>query len=204
MYVADLRFSSGYKSENDTDPEPSRLLLQQAVDLNPLEPFYQSELGQVYAISATNTLNESEREKFADKALFWGQKAVGSSPAILGYYRTLLTIYIELMDNDPSLASQAVSVASRAVALAPTEPKVLYNLAALENRLGDNQAAATAAKHVTELKPDYREAYLLWAQSLDDNNGRAEAIQVYKVVRKLFPQEMEAKVRLKEWTGSED
>ncbi len=204
VYSADLKFTDGFKSEGGSSWETSKYLIEQALILNPLEPFYMSELGYVNAVMATQALTDEEGQKLAEEAQKWAIKATKVSPYSLSYQRSLVRVYTELMDQYPGLEDKTVQAAKKTVELAPTEPAVRYNLAALYTKLGRFPEAITEFKKVTELKPDYREAYLGLARSYEANKDRDQAIEVYKEMRKRFPQETEAKIKLKEWTGSED
>ncbi|OGY15190.1 MAG: hypothetical protein A3I52_02050 [Candidatus Blackburnbacteria bacterium RIFCSPLOWO2_02_FULL_40_10] len=55
----------------------------------------------------------------------------------------------------------------RAVQLAPTDPKIRYNLGALYSRLGDNEKAMEILQIALKLKPDYMDAI----KGLEELNG---------------------------------
>jgi putative inorganic carbon (HCO3(-)) transporter len=204
IYLADLRFARAIEEQGDGSWQTAKYFLEQAQSLNPLEPLYYSELGYTNAVLAIQAPTDSESVAFAQAADEAGTKAVLISPYSVGYLRSLFRTYIELMDYFEGYDLKALEVAEITSELAPTDPKVLYNLASLSQQMGDYEKAIMVSKKITEIKPDYREAYLTLARSYDANNQRDEAIKVYRDMRVKFPAETEAPLKLKEWTGKED
>lgn len=203
-YAADINFSKGFNSEGEGSWQTSKYFLEQAVIQNPLEPFYRAELGFVNAVLAGQTIEQEALGIYLEDAQKWARSSVEQSPKNLSYWRTLLRVYLELMDITDAYNEPALQAAQRSSELAPTEPKVQYNLGVVYTRLGRLEEAARVFKKVTDLKPDYREAWLSLARTYDAAGKRDNAIETYRRMRTLFPQETEAKIKLKEWTGQED
>jgi cytochrome c-type biogenesis protein CcmH/NrfG len=90
--------------------------------------------------------------------------ALRISPNNVNFWKTRTKIFYSFSAFDPQFNTAAIQALEKALALSVNDPKIIYNLAILTGREGDNATAIEYLKKAILLKADYRDAY--WALSI--------------------------------------
>jgi O-antigen ligase/Tfp pilus assembly protein PilF len=141
LFLADYYYAKG-KVTN------SLVLLSQARDIRPGLDLFRSQLGETYATSGQKDLALQELDQ--NRQL---------NPYHLNFYKSRAKIYLTLASLDPSYHLQAAKELEAARLLAPTDPKLAYNLGLVYTRLDKAEAAAAQLRDAIALKPNYPEPY---------------------------------------------
>ena len=118
--------------------------LQKAITLSPNEPIFHSKLAEV-----SLSIPES-------------QKAINLSPANVNLLRSQAGMLLKLAQIDPKYLGFAKNTLITATQMAPTDAKLLYNLALVYGRTGEMDESIRIIKKVLEMKPNYKEAQALY------------------------------------------
>ena len=126
------------------------------------------------------------------------QKSLAENPYDLNNYRqTAQTFYI-LSTIAPSYLQEVEKILLTASKLAPTDPKLLYNLGALKFRQGKTQEAIEYLEKSIDLKPNYELARLELAKIYLQEEDKEKAQQQLKyLLEKINPQNKEAQELIK-------
>ena len=122
--------------------------LQKAIILSPKEAIFHSKLAEAYL---------AEKNSF-DLAISESNKAVDLSPANVNLLRNQAGIYLKLAIFDPKYLGSAKNTLLKAIVKAPTDAKLLYNLALIYMRTGEADESIKLLKKVIEMKSNYKEA----------------------------------------------
>jgi len=100
---------------------------------------------------------------------------------------------------DEKYFSDALHALEQAKLLAPTDPKIRYNLGLLYVRINKKGEALKELEETAKLKPDYRDAFytLAYLYEKDNKRGRAKEMLQY-ILTKIATDDAEAKKRLEE------
>ncbi len=206
VWRADVAYSQGSHYNDAGNPSRSYQYLLQAVNLNPREPLYYSELGYSEAGNATLQADQDATLSAQLKALAVQdtRRALQISPTNLSIVRTAIRSYFLLATIDSSFIAQTLSMLDTAMKLAPTDPKLPYNKAIVLQQLSEASTSAQLSKQAIgqlqkaiELKPNYREAHLALAELYAATDQKDLAIEELNLVLKLIPHDPEAEEKLK-------
>lgn len=158
IYLADINYAKGKAYFDAGQIGPAIQFLQNAVKSRPGLDLYHATLGEAYAAAGQKEL--ALQEVNTNRAL---------NPYHLNFYKSRAKIYLTLATVDPSFHVQAAQELESARKLAPTDPKLAYNLGLVYTRLSDASKAEAQLKDAISLKPNYIEPYyaltLLYEQS---------------------------------------
>lgn len=165
LYLADYYFTQGKSYLDKNQPEAASTYLQRASTLRPSLDLFHSYLGETYAMLAS-AAGTAKDEGVKAKALGYQADAVKEAelvkslnPYHLNYFKARAKIYLTLALLDPSFNSRAAQELEEARVLAPTDPKLAYNLGLVYTRTGDLDQAASALRETIALRPTYAEPY---------------------------------------------
>ena len=136
LFLADIYYAKG-KATNSVD------LLQKAISIRPRLDLYHSQLGEIYALVGQQDL--ALQEIALNKKL---------NPYHLNFYKSRAKAYLAL-----NLNAEAARELETARELAPTDPKLAYNLGLLYTRLNDLPSAEVQLQTTISLKRDYEAPY---------------------------------------------
>ncbi len=162
LFLADASYAKG-KAYLDANQSSAALpLLQKASNSRPGLDVYHSALGETYALlgQTDNAVKEAELTKKLN-------------PYHLNYHKSRAKIYLTLSATNAEFYQKAAIELEDAVKLAPTDPKLAYNLGLVYTRLGSNDKAIEKFKRAIDLKPNYESPYyaltLLYEQTDQKN-----------------------------------
>ena len=159
IWYADTLFNLGQRASELGNPGRAYNQLTAAVELNKSEPFYQSELAYS-AASAALAINGTDATLSAElknQAIFITEKVLREHPKNVSYYRTAVRTYFELSSLDKKYIQTTLEVLNKAIALAPTDPKLYYNKALILHALNRKDEEVKVLQEALNLKPDYLE-----------------------------------------------
>ncbi|EKD91236.1 MAG: hypothetical protein ACD_30C00037G0008 [uncultured bacterium] len=192
-WSADTYYKNGSSYSDAGNPGQAYNFLIQAVNLNPTEPLYRIELGYAagsaaLALSQEDASKSSELEEQAQQQTSF---ALSNSPANISLWRTAIRTYFELSFLDPKYEQKTLEVVDRAITLAPTDPKLLFNKALILDEFNKTEEALEVLKKAIELKPNYKDAYISLGDYYLKLNKKEAAKAQYETVLKLTPNDEE-------------
>ena len=159
LWYADTLFNRGQNAQDLGNPGRAYNYLTAAVELNNSEPLFRSELAYSAALAAV-ALSDTDATLSAelkDQAIIDAEKVLREHPKNVSYYRTAVRTYFELATLDKKYVEKTLEVLNKAIALAPTDPKLYYNKALILHALERVDEEVTVLKQGLNLKPDYLE-----------------------------------------------
>ncbi len=165
LYLADYYFAQGKSYLDANHPEPAISNLQKALRLRPSLDLYHSYLGEAYSLLSASTKSTDYAKLAQQQAEITRQL----NPYHLNYYKARAKIYLTLASLDPAWNIQAAKELELARQLAPTDPKLAYNLGLVYTRTNQLDKAEIELRETIRLRPSYAEPYyaltLLYEQS---------------------------------------
>ncbi len=161
-WQADTLYSTGYRLARANQFAQAEGVDTKAIALNPGEPLYHDELASTLAslsVAAADGKNATLAASLAKQSLTQSDMAIRKSPKNVNFWKTRTKLYYTFSTFDPTLNTAAIQALETAQTLSPNDPKILYNLAILYGRDGDNAKAVNLLTEAKTLKPNYRDAY---------------------------------------------
>lgn len=159
--------------------------LQKAVLLAPNEALFYDELADSYAKIAVRFFETKETEmaqQYAQLAQATSEQALTLNPFHLNFYRSQSSIYSQLSVVDERFLELSKQTLIQAQAMAPTDPKLVFQQGLLELTAGDKLLAIATIERAVEMKPNYHQArYRLGL--IFENDGECEkALEQYQYI----------------------
>lgn len=166
IWLADIYYNKG-KSNLEAN--------QVAVKLNPSEPIYVSQLGQIQSLVVSQiiwpqmgTIATAEPEikqkadaylkQYIEDAVANTQKAVAMNPYNLNLYKNKARTELALAVVDPKFNNSVANTLLKIIELSPTDPANYQNLGIIYKTLGNKEEATRAFNKVLELYPNHQGA----------------------------------------------
>jgi O-antigen ligase/Tfp pilus assembly protein PilF len=199
-WYTDTLYAKGKGYNTISRPDLATNYLTQAINLEPNQARYHSEIASAYsqiAVALNQQKQTDQVTQLSSLAIAETNKAVALSPADVNLKRTMFGIYVMLSAINPNYFTNARDTLVAAIAQAPTDAKLYYNLGLVYARTGQTDKAAEILKKTIDLKADYREARIAYAYLLIDNKQYAEArVQLEYVLKNIDPTSSLAKQAL--------
>ncbi|MDP4031020.1 MAG: O-antigen ligase family protein [Patescibacteria group bacterium] len=160
MWRADYLFNLGRNQVKARLLQEGWQNLSRAVQLAPTEPVFRNDLAEAEAQLAYAYSSPSAQlsKQFSDQALRDADLVMQANPVNLNFYRSRIKILLTLAAVNPDYYSLTLEAFDRAIALAPTDAKLTYNLGLVYNQLGQTGLAEQLLVKTIELKPNYEAA----------------------------------------------
>lgn len=159
MWRADAAYAKGKQLAGQGQGSAAMEELQLAVRLGKDEGVYHEELSRAASELAVAAYSQQQD---ATTAAQLGEFAIAESdtmiklnPTHLNFYKSRARMFITLAQLAPSLWKEALATLDAAQKLAPTDPKITYNRALLNEQLGNVDLAVELLKQAIEMKPNY-------------------------------------------------
>ncbi len=120
---------------------------------------YAEDLAKLTLLVSKNKTYQSQTQKFAQSTLDQLNLSKKLNPWHLNFYKSRAKALIDLAQIDPHFYTLAAQEIERARQLAPTDPKLAYNLGLIYSRLNQNQKAIQQIKDAIQLKKNYPDPY---------------------------------------------
>ena len=161
IWTADRAYAQGKQLIRAGETSAGLNQLQSAVIQSPGEALYYDELSSTYAALAVEYARQSDAttaSQLAQAAITTSDKTLELNDRHLNFYKTRVRIFITLAQLKPDWLNNAQETLVEALALAPTDAKLMYNLALVQLALGDQETGLQTLKKTIELKPNYEGA----------------------------------------------
>jgi tetratricopeptide (TPR) repeat protein len=190
-WYADTLYAKGKASNSAGNYLEAQKNLAAAVKLSPHEAVYRGELSVTYSAIVSALISAKEKEsagEIATAAITESNRAMALSPANINLYRTRATVFLRLSALDQKYLGTAKDALLSAATRAPTEAKILYNLALVLTRTGEVGTATQVLQKTIELKSNYKDARYLYALLLEGQGNYAAAQeQLTYILEKIDP-----------------
>jgi putative inorganic carbon (hco3(-)) transporter len=142
-------------------------LLQSAVNLQPNQPLFLAQLAEEEAKTSATIFLQLEslpetakavQDQLEKQALDHATQAANMNQHNINLLKSKARAEIYLSNIDPKYLKQALNTLLQASLLAPTDPKLLFNIGILYQNLEKPDLATKSFKKAVELKPNYQEA----------------------------------------------
>ncbi|MCX6705231.1 MAG: tetratricopeptide repeat protein, partial [Candidatus Woesebacteria bacterium] len=190
-WYADYFYSSGKGYNSINKPDVATKYLTQAISLEPKQSIYHGELASSYArlaVAFNQQKDTGQTTQFSNTAISEIDKAVTLSPANVNLKRIRFGVFVMLSAINQNYLIDARNTLEAAVAQAPTDAKLYYNLGLVYARTGQADQALETLKKTVGLKTNYKEARLAYAYLLIDKKQNADArIQLEYILTYIDP-----------------
>ncbi len=165
LFYADFLYARGKALLDANQPGSAFPVLERAVRYRPDEDLYVSGLSEASAFLATayaqsdDTVEQTKALQYVVLAEELTEKTRKHNPWHLNYFKSRAKVYLTLATLDPKYMQQAQTELEAARVLAPTDPKLAYNLGLVYTRLGHFDQAADLLREAIKLKPNYPDPY---------------------------------------------
>lgn len=202
-YQADITYAQGGKANDQGEVGKAYNYLSDAVNLNPNEPLYRSDLGYTAAAAAVALAGKdsSLSAKLKDEAISETKQVLTQNPRNVSFYRTAIRTYYLLSELDQSYSQKTLELIDQTITMAPTDPKLPYHKSVILNDLGKSSEALELLNKTLQMKPDYRDARITLAKLYSQQGKKDQAIEELQKLLKINPQDEEVLQVLEEWKG---
>ncbi len=150
---------------------------------NQAEYWEQLALTQAQLAASAQTENEATAAAYlAQQAHTSIDQATNKNPVHLNIWKSRARVFIWLAIFEPDYYQQAINALEQAQQLAPSDAKIVYNLALLSETVDDLESAKKYYQKAIELKPNYEQARKNYAEFLTRQKEYAPAISEYKYI----------------------
>jgi putative inorganic carbon (hco3(-)) transporter len=200
IWRADYLFYNAKNHIQDGNWQTGLSLIQNAIEQSPQEALFYDELASQYSILAIDFAKDGQATnsaKFAEAAIETSNFVQKLNPVHLNFHKSRAKIFIRLAQLDDGFYQVAKDSLLKAIALSPSEAKLYYNLALVEEKLGNQEQAIKILEETIALKANYWQAYFALGQILDLQGKTAEATNYYQyILDKIDPNNNLAKQAL--------
>lgn len=201
LWRADYLFNLGRNQVKAKMLSEGTINLKLAVKLIPDEPVFRSDLAEAEAqmAYAYSSPSAALSRQYLDSAVKDADTVISQNPVNLNFWRSRVKIFLVLSELNPDYYNQVLTAFDRAIALAPTDAKLTYNLGLIYSQLGQTGLAEQMLYKTIEQKPNY-EAARNSLGSLYEQTGRPElAKEQYEyVLQFLNPDNTVVKAKLEQ------
>jgi O-antigen ligase/Flp pilus assembly protein TadD len=203
IWRADTFYTQAYHLTRLGQYSEAYPLFHQAIDLYPSETLYRDNLALSDALLASAAWEQKEATlaaQLGSEAIYQNGATILASPLNVSFWKTRGKIFYLLSDINQEYTTEAINSLKSAQELAPTDPRINYDLAVLYGRLDQNQEAINSLEKAIQLKPNYREARLALALFYEQTGKRQEATSQLKyILEKIASDDAGAIKKLKQW-----
>ncbi|MBI3379636.1 O-antigen ligase family protein [Candidatus Gottesmanbacteria bacterium] len=203
LWYADVVFADGYHRARSQDGITAAYQsLKKALEINDSEPLYYDEFAfpaAQIAVAFADDKQATLSSALTKEAIIASNFAISIAPQNVNFWKTRTRVFYALSQLDEKYFSDALNSLEQAEILAPTDPKVKYNLGLLYDRLGKKSESINKLEEATKLKSDYRDAFFALAYLYEKNNQRDKAKDSLKyILSKIATDDAEVKKKLEE------
>lgn len=138
------------------------------------------------AVSASANDNATAAAALAQEAVDSIDQATNRNPVHLNIWKSRARVFLFLTLLSDQYYQPAREALEMAHQLAPTDPKILYNLAVLEETLAEPEQAEAAYQQAISLKPNYEQARKAYAEFLTQQGEYQGAIDQYRYIDEVL------------------
>ncbi|KKS90005.1 MAG: hypothetical protein A3G66_04425 [Candidatus Levybacteria bacterium RIFCSPLOWO2_12_FULL_39_17] len=184
FWLADKKYALGYNLNKAGEFTQAFTPLSEAVKMLPSEDLYKDELSinmATLAVLLSQQNQGSEAAKFANQAKSLSDEVVSRHRGNVVFYKTRTRVLFALSQLDPSYLDSALDSIKKAQVLAPTDPKIIYNMALFYNQKGETAKTIELLNQAKKMKNNYVDAYyalgLFYSQLAREDPGNAAVLR---------------------------
>lgn len=187
IWRADKAYATGKAYVNANLIQEGLTQLQTAIKLRPKEALYHSQLATTYSQIAValeqQPADSSQISQFKQGAIDETKLALQLNPRHLNFYKAQAKVLITLATLDPSLLSAAKETLLKAIDLAPTDAKLMYNLALIEISSGQVETGIKVLEKTVAMKPNYEAARVALGKQYETAQKTTLAREQYQYIQ---------------------
>ena len=161
IWQADYIFTQGATYCSQGDYQTGISYIQQAIEKSPKEALFYDELASNYSQLAVAFAEENQATVAAQLAradIESNDYALKLNPVHLNFHKSKARLFIRLAKLDNELYYYAQEALQKAISLSPTDAKLYYNLALVEEVLGEEDKAIKTLEYTIDIKENYPQA----------------------------------------------
>ena len=188
---ADFFYAKSQKLAKQGNYPDSYQNLYRAKNFFPNEPVYLSEISSVtanLALMAAEQKQSSAAGELEDLAISYSEQAKNISPKNLNVLKTRVRVFYLLSLLKPDYLAEAIDTLRESIKLAPTDPKLVYNLGLLYAKMNNSPLAIQTIEKAIQLKPDYVDARNALELIYEETGDKQKAIEQLQILIKLAPE----------------
>jgi putative inorganic carbon (hco3(-)) transporter len=185
MWSADILFVRGKAAIQQGDVVAGVGSLERAIHLSPRQSFFTEEAATGYgwlALAVNDRQDATLSAELADTAMDLSRQTLELNPVHLPHYKLRARLLMTLTELRPLALDDAVTTLKAGWTLAPTDPVFPYTLATIAEARGQNEEALKLFSTTIELKPNYEEARMNYAQLLETTGATEAAATQYRYI----------------------
>jgi putative inorganic carbon (HCO3(-)) transporter len=189
-WYADRLFAKGTKLSDANQISEALILMQKASTLVPDEPLFHDRLALDLARSAVALYlsnDATSAAQLAQVAAAHSDLTIIQNPVNLNYLKNRAATILHLANIDPRYKEYALEALLRCAELAPTDPKIPYNLGLFYTQQNQLDKAMEEFQKAINLRPDYDLPRLALAVAFEEQGKIDKAIEQYQTLLKLYP-----------------
>lgn len=188
---ADYLFSLGKRLNEQNQYSLGITALEKAYSLSNGEGVFTEELAEMYSLLSAG-FAESEQATaaaaFKEASLQKVDEMMMENPYNINFYKTKARILATLSTQDPATLEEAQRTLEKAVELAPTDPRVRYNLGLVKLSMNATASAQQEIERSIEMRPQYEDPRMSLAKIYIQQNELQKAVEQYRyILEKIQP-----------------
>lgn len=194
IWYADYIFTKGKRLVDAGYLSEGSPYLQKAIELRPKEDLFYDKFATTLSkagIAFAQQEKLSEAQSIAQSAIVMSNNALSLNPVHLNVYKNRIRLFMNLSLLDPNLLSEALKTTKQALELSPTDAKLVFNLALIQEAMGNNEDALINFKKSVAMKDNYATARNHLAEIYLKENQPEQALLQYQKVLSYFPDDQE-------------
>lgn len=201
FWFADKSFARGTKELEAGEAGQAFFDLKDAVDANPVEPYYVSQYGLAAAASSVGIQSQDATlsAQLRDQAIQYTTEALKRSPRNVPFWKTAYQTFSELALTDPKYNQNALQVLDELAILSPTDPESYFEKGQIYQSIGKANLAIQNFQTALKMKPDYQNALNSLADEYEKTGQKKAVIETIKQEIKYHPDDTDAAQKLKDY-----
>ncbi|MBI4091877.1 MAG: O-antigen ligase family protein [Candidatus Levybacteria bacterium] len=162
FWSADRKYALGYNLNKAGEYAQAFTLLSDSTKMLPSEDLYKDELSinmATLAILLEDQKQATTAAQFVSGAKQLSDQITSRHPNNVIFLKTRARVAYALAQIDPRYLDLAIETVDKTRELAPTDAKLVYNLALFYNQKGDAQKTIKYFEEALKLKPNYLDVY---------------------------------------------
>ncbi len=165
LFYADYLFSQGKDKLDKGNYILAIPLLERATSYRPSLDLFHNYLGESYAnvavtaFTSENKTDQQEVQKYISQAITEAKTTRKLNLVNLNDFKSRAKIFLTMAPIDTGFNAQGALEIENARSLAPTDPKLAYNLGLVYTRMNNLQKAEEQFREAIKMKPNYIEPY---------------------------------------------
>ena len=207
IWKADRQFVLGKNYLQANQIQTAYAYLQKAITMRPNEPLFRSlysesaaKMALLYHQNITPeqaTKAATLRDQLVEESIKNSDLVITQNKVHLNFYKSRAKVFFLLSQIDEKYHQNALTTLQQSINLAPTDPKLRYNLGLLYSQLGQTGLAEQTLKETIDLKPNYEAARFALGSLYQQTDRPDLAREQYQYILKhLNPQNLTVKEKL--------